>query len=85
MIDTAKSIPRGKKGETVKVANIEVLIVTKYRANRPQDLADLYAIAKTRFSKIDWSSLQLLTESDIEFQTIKTMMNQYYKSDDRMW
>jgi hypothetical protein len=81
IINTAKSIPVGKRGEIVRVANIEVLIITKYRANRQQDAADLFAIAKTKFSEIDWSSLKSLTKSDYEFQDIKTTMNQYYKSD----
>ena len=85
IIDTAESIPVGKRGEIVKVANLEVLIVTKYKANRPQDAEDLHAIAKIKFSEIDWSLLKSLTQSNYEFQDIWTTMNQYYKSNYRVY
>lgn len=81
IISTAKSVSvgKGKSKNIVKVANLEVLIVTKYRANRPQDGADLYDIAKTKYLEIDWPSVQSLKESEHEFQEIKTTMNRFYK------
>jgi hypothetical protein len=79
IINTAKSVLVGKnKGRgVVKIANLEVLIVAKYRSPRVQDHADLYDIAKTKLSVIDWKSLQSLTKSDHEFQAIRTTVDQY--------
>jgi hypothetical protein len=80
IIDTAKSVSVGKnKGRgTIKIASLEVLIVAKHRSPRDQDHADLYDIAKTKFSEIDWQSLHSLTTSDVEFQSIKATMNKLY-------
>jgi hypothetical protein len=81
IINTAKNISIGKnKGRgIVKIANLEVLIVTKHRANRPQDGEDLQDIAKTKFSEIDWPSLRSFAKTKYEFQEIKTTMNQFHK------
>lgn len=85
IINTAKIVSIGKnKGRgIVKIANLEVLIVAKHKSPREQDHADLYDIAKTKFSEIDWTSLQALIKSDYKFQEIKTTMNQYYRMENK--
>ena len=73
-----------KEEELLKIASLEVLIVSKHRSPRDQDHADLYYIAKTKFSEIDWESLQRLTSSDVEFQSVKTTMKELHRSDFRL-
>jgi hypothetical protein len=65
-----------KKG--IKVASLEVLIITKHRASRPsrpQDTDDLRDIASTKYSMIDWEKLRTLVNDKHKFDMIKMTMS----------
>ncbi len=72
IIDTAREVKVDKKGSILRVANLEVMIVAKHRASRPQDIDDLRVIAKERYSDIDWRAIESLAKQPIEYQNIKT-------------
>ena len=79
IIHRAKTISADKRGNKIKVASLEDLIITKHRASREQDSEDLYEIAKTKLHEINWQLLQSITKSELEFSEIKTTMNANYK------
>lgn len=82
IVNTAKMIPVNQKGKQLKVASVECLIVAKHRASRPsrpQDDQDLHHLAQEKYAEIDWSLLQSLTNSVIEFQNIQTVIKHLYE------
>jgi len=73
IVSTAKDVSINKKNDTLKVASLEVLIVTKHRAGRLQDNDDLSDIARKKFKEIQWTQIQSLT-TDVEYANIRTAM-----------
>jgi predicted nucleotidyltransferase len=73
IIQTADNIKvgKGKRETEIKVACIEALIVSKYRASRPRDIEDLKSIAETKYDVIDWEILRTVTKDDHERDMIK--------------
>jgi hypothetical protein len=78
IVETAVNIPVSKN-QTVKVVNLNVFIVLKFRAGRGNDLYDLRLIAERKFKDIDWIFVQKLSNSDVEFETIKKTMYLYHE------
>jgi hypothetical protein len=60
----------GKKSPSIKIASLEVLVCTKYRANRPQDQADLKTLTDIKYNKIDWRVLKTFTKDQLEYDKI---------------
>ena len=78
IVKTAKTIKSGKY--SVKVICFEALIVSKHRAGRDQDIADLRQFARQKSAEIDWDLLQEIAKDDVEYQTIKTAMDYLAKT-----
>lgn len=72
IMSSSVEIPVGR-GQTLRVASLEALIVAKHRASRLQDIADLDAIARKKFQKIQWEQIRLLT-SNVEYEDIQNAM-----------
>ena len=71
ILDKSITFEKGKKYH-IKVASLEVMIVSKYRANRSQDREDLNDLIRYNLTKIKWSVVQELTTS-VEFERIKKL------------
>lgn len=74
IIKTSKNFPVGKAGDLVRVIGLEPLIVAKHRAQRPSDVEDLQALARSRFKVIKWDVLEKVAEDRHEFESIKVTM-----------
>lgn len=70
----------GKNSPSIKIANLEVLIYTKYKANRAQDQSDLQEISQIRYYKIDWPNLRSLASSQTEFDQIQGLIKFYHEN-----
>lgn len=71
-----------RKGVTAKAASVEVLVVSKFRAaakRKGTDDVDIRALARKKYREIDWSVLESLTESEIEYQRIKSQMDALHR------
>jgi predicted nucleotidyltransferase len=62
--------------QVVRYANLEVLIVLKYRAARTQDIEDLQLLAQRKFPEIRWDVIQRLT-SDTEYPDLKNTITAF--------
>lgn len=82
IIKTAVDLPANSKN-IIKVACIEVLIVSKYRAfnsqYRPYDKADLQIIARKKFKEIDWGLVKKITKNQLEYDEIKKAMTSFQR------
>ena len=81
VIATAKDI-EVRKGVTVKAAGVEVLVVSKFRAaakRKGTDDVDIRTLAQRKYKEIGWAVLKSLTESEIEFQRIKSQMDMLHR------
>ncbi|MEX0861766.1 nucleotidyltransferase [Nitrosopumilus sp.] len=74
IIDKAQAIPIDNKGNTVNTMSLETLIVSKFRANRDQDVEDLNRIVKTRYKDISVDNLRELTKNDTELKNIQNTL-----------
>ena len=79
IIKTRKTISINKRGDRVKSICLEGLIVTKIRANRDQDLDDLYLLGTCCYKNIDWKLVKSFSKNDEEFKTIEDAMKFYAK------
>lgn len=82
IIKTAVDIEVNKKGEIIKIASLEALIVAKHRASRPsrpQDTEDLRDIALRKYNIINWELLKTFIKDEYEFENIKTTMLAQHK------
>lgn len=71
IIETSKDIEVNKKGDTVKAMGLEALILSKFRANRPDvDYEDLRALAIQRLKDVNGHRLRALTKGDYEFDDL---------------
>jgi len=71
IIDTSEDIQVNNKGDTVKAMGLEALILSKFRANRPDvDYEDLHALAVQRLKDVDGHKLRALTKGDYEFDDL---------------
>lgn len=75
ILATAKLVQPNVKSPQIRIASLEVLVVAKHRAARPQDAEDLNEIAHFRYEDINWESLRALTTSDHEYDVIKVEMD----------
>lgn len=57
-------------GGNVKAASLEVLLLAKLRAGRPQDMEDLRDLCKRKGDSVDWQVLQQIA-TKVELSTIK--------------
>lgn len=76
VITTARDI-EVRKGATLKAASVEVLLVSKFRAaakRRGTDDVDIHALVQRKYHEVEWEDLQLLTDSEVEFQRIKSQI-----------
>jgi hypothetical protein len=73
IFQTSKDI-QAARNKIIKAASLEVLIVTKYRTSRPQDMEDLSDIVLNKYSVIDWEALRTFTYDEHEFEMIKTSL-----------
>lgn len=82
IIKTAVDLPANSKN-IVKVACVEAIIVSKYRAfnsqYRPNDKADLQTIARRKFKEIDWNMVKKLTKNQLEYDEIKKAMTSFQR------
>jgi hypothetical protein len=65
-------ISKETKGQYVRFASLEVLVVLKYRAARTQDVEDLQILAQRKFQEVRWDVIRRLT-SDTEYQDLKNI------------
>lgn len=82
VIETAQNIEI-KRDIILKAAGVEVLVVSKFRAaqkRRGTDDTDLRTLAQKKYRNINWSVLETLTDSEIEFQRIKNDTDALSKS-----
>jgi len=77
VVETTRNVSVDAKN-VLKVACVEVLIVAKHRAARKQDRSDLSLFAAKWFDDLDWDLLKSLTESEIEFETIRKTLQFYH-------
>ena len=70
------SVSFGGKNRTIKVACVEVLLVAKHRAARPQDIEDLQNLCKNKGKSINWTLLEEIAEAT-EISEIKTVVNAF--------
>lgn len=64
------------KNRKIKVACIEVLLITKHRAGRAQDIEDLQNLCRIRGKKLNWSLLQQIA-NDTEIAEIRNVVNAF--------
>lgn len=72
LIKTAKQFDADKKGSKLSVMSLECLIISKHRAQRDQDIADLKMIAYRKLGEIDWNLIRKITGNETEYKSIKT-------------
>ncbi len=63
-----------KKENTVNVISLEGLIVSKFRAERDQDIEDLQRLAIHCSSRINWDEIKNLAKNDMEYSNIKNII-----------
>ena len=77
IVKTATILNEGTKKE-VKVASLEVMILSKYRSfnssDRPNDKADLNTIVKKCLKKVDWNRLETICNGELEYNEITKML-----------
>jgi len=64
------------KNRIIKVACIEVLLVAKHRAARPQDVEDLQNLCKNKGKSINWALLAKIAKPT-EVSEIKTVVSAF--------
>lgn len=69
-IRNARIIPVGKKGG-IRVASLEALIASKFRAGREQDVEDLMSIAQHSIRDADWDGIKKITGNNFRARQIK--------------
>lgn len=62
--------------QVIRFANLEILLVLKYRAGRDQDVEDLQLLAQRKFQEIRWNVVQELT-SDTEYPDLKNIITAF--------
>jgi len=62
--------------QVIRFANLEVLIVLKYRAGRAQDVEDLQLLTQRKFQEIRWNVIQELT-SDTEYPDLRNIITAF--------
>ena len=70
------SVSFSGKNRTIKVACVEVLLIAKHRAARPQDIEDLQNLCKNKGKSINWTLLEEIAETT-EMSEIKTVVNAF--------
>ena len=70
------SVSFGGKNRIINVACVEVLLVAKHRAARPQDVEDLQNLCKNKGKSINWTLLEKIAEST-EISEIETVVNAF--------
>jgi predicted nucleotidyltransferase len=71
--NTSVEIEDGKS--KVRVIGLEALLVAKHRAQRDQDVEDVKELVRRKYKQINFDVLRQITESDVEYSTIQTMIN----------
>jgi len=82
VVASAKDI-EVRKGMTVKAASVEVLVVSKFRAaakRKGTDDVDIRTLVQRKYKEIDWDVLKSLTDSEIEYQRIRSQMDALHRT-----
>lgn len=78
IMETSQNFPIGKKGDSVNAMSLEALILSKFRANRPEvDYPDLHRLAITRLNDVNESILRSLAGNDHEVTEIMATLRFY--------
>jgi len=80
LIKTAKQFDADKKGNKLSVMSLECLVISKHRAQRDQDIADLKMIAHRKLGEIDWNLIREISGDETEYKSIKIDMEFLAKS-----
>lgn len=80
LVKTAKQFDADKKGNKLSVMSLECLVISKHRAQRDQDVADLKMIAHRKLEEIDWNLIRKIASDETEYKSIKTDMEFLAKS-----
>lgn len=77
MKSSREIIVDNRKNTKLRVAALEVISLTKFRAARSQDAYDLQVIVQEKIDDMDWTYMRSICKSEYEFEDIKITLRHY--------